>query len=529
MRRLFLILMLTGSLSVMAQYECQWLQAINGDGLERTWDLQVDADDGVIVGGQFSGELLIGDMEMNSNGLSDSFVARFTAQGDLDWVYTFGGIGDDIVLSAEADADGNVYCAGYFDDTLTMLGQEYTAIGWEAMVLKIDNTGNPEWFYTPTCSGSDIAHGIAVHDDGTVYFAGWYQEKITLNDEITLDFYGSSDILLVSLTADGEVRWGRHMGNEEVNYGYTIECDNDGNPYIAGVASKNAVFDTITTDRDGAYVAKYSTDGEVQYVAHIGECGIYGIEIDDQNQMAVAAYTYGQDTQLDDIFIENTTGTNDIFFARTDAEGNWIDALSLSGTGSDKISKLEFAHDGSVFYSGAFSDTLSIMGEQVVALRDDVLLAKLNPQWELEWYQVVGGEYSEKSYGIGVDSEDAVYITCWIEDELTVGDFTITSGGVGNAGSAIMKFASTVGIEENEMDTFQTVIYPNPVTDGLTIRSEKVENFTCKVQNMEGRVVMDVEMVSGQKIDMQSLVSGPYIISLFVDNQFVESFKIIKK
>src|SRR4051812_46083975 len=44
----------------------------------------------------------------------DAFVAKYDGSGNLLWAFPLGNASDDVTLSAEVDASGNIYVAGYF-------------------------------------------------------------------------------------------------------------------------------------------------------------------------------------------------------------------------------------------------------------------------------------------------------------------------------------------------------------------------------------------------------------------------------
>lgn len=524
---LFSAMMMLCFAQAFSQYSWQWVTPFNGRGMERIWDLHIDKNDNTLICGQFTDSLAVEDYYLRSEGLSDTFIAKLSNEGALQWVYQLGGAGDEVALAVESDDEGNVIFSGYFDDTINILGQQYIAAGWDAFVIKLNSSGEPQWFYSPVSAGSEIAHGVAVNGDGTSYFTGWFQGKITLSESLALNGYGSSDILLVSLSPDGEVNWAKNMGSAEVDYGYSVELDDDGNPCFCGVAGQGSLFDDEVLSTSGFYVSKYDHLGNIDFLTAGAECGIYGLAADHMGGVAVAGYT-SANIVLGDIEVPNLTNTEDILLARTNGDGVWQDAKTISGTGRDKIRKVVFDNENNAYYIGAFTDTLIIGGIEHIAREDDVVLLKLNPEWQVMEIVTLGGPNSEKSYGIGLDSEGAILVSFWFEGTMQVGTFTISSGDDSNPGAGVAKLINTVGIEANR-EIASARIYPNPVKDFLVIEAKKPDvYYHCSVYDFNGNIASQQTIKGNKTLDLRKLENGIYLVKLESSSE-TSSFKIIKK
>lgn len=69
--------------------------------------------------------------------------------------------------------------------------------------------------------------------------------------------------------------------------------------------------------------------------------------------------------------------------------------------------------------------------------------------------------------------------------------------------------------------------FPNPVQDSLTLTSEKAIG-TVSVYTIEGREVKGFH-VNGEKVNMQALASGVYLVKVVLENGSSETFKIVKE
>lgn len=81
------------------------------------------SDDGVVVGGSFSGTLRVGALVVTSAGGSDGFVARLGPDGAPTWLHRVGGAGADAVSALARDAT-SIAIAGSFTIEAELRGQQ---------------------------------------------------------------------------------------------------------------------------------------------------------------------------------------------------------------------------------------------------------------------------------------------------------------------------------------------------------------------------------------------------------------------
>jgi hypothetical protein len=87
------------------------------------------------------------------------------------------------------------------------------------------------------------------------------------------------------------------------------------------------------------------------------------------------------------------------------------------------------------------------------------------------------------------------------------------------------------GIEEGKSITLQYLVYPNPVTEMLTlkIRGELRTDYVVSIYDMNGIRLVHIKINSIEtSIDMKNLVPATYILKMTDNNKEVKTFKIIK-
>ena len=112
--------------------EVIWAKQIVSDNFNVAGNAIIDKSDNILVTGRFFGEIKIGDKSVQSNGLSDIFIAKLDANGNTLWLATIGGKNYDYDPIINYNSKGNVVLLGAYDFT--------TTIG--NTVLNSDTSGN---------------------------------------------------------------------------------------------------------------------------------------------------------------------------------------------------------------------------------------------------------------------------------------------------------------------------------------------------------------------------------------------------
>ena len=127
-----------------------------------------------------------------------------------------------------------------------------------------------------------------------------------------------------------------------------------------------------------------------------------------------------------------------------------------------------------------------------------------------------GGSYSNSSGSI----------------DLTVGEVVINTGTDG-ATDLTQGFHQTnwnfVSIEDH-VPSYEAIIFPNPTSDILNIRTSMFENVTYTLYDALGKLVLQDKLSSTQTpIQVSHLAPGAYSLILNNDTQNLKTFQLIKQ
>lgn len=80
----------------------------------------------------------------------------------------------------------------------------------------------------------------------------------------------------------------------------------------------------------------------------------------------------------------------------------------------------------------------------------------------------------------------------------------------------------------NETNSFELSVYPNPATNEITLNGEFTSNAVATIFDQSGRVILSSEVSNGSNLNISSLESGIYIVSI-QDNGAISTTNIVKK
>lgn len=193
--------------------------------------LAVDSDMNVYIGGWFMFDITIGGNTLNSNGISDIFLAKYKPGLGFSWAQAYGGIGSDDAFRMLCNEDDRIVVAGTFENEITIGTTQLTSDGYrDGFVGSFDANGSFDWVYQIGGSGSTTIRGCATDSDGNYYFAGDFLEELIIGNFV---FYpvANYDMFIAQLGEGGSYL-------SETNAQNPIKVKNFPNPFAA-----NTVFE----------------------------------------------------------------------------------------------------------------------------------------------------------------------------------------------------------------------------------------------------------------------------------------------
>ncbi len=143
----------------------QWTRLLGAQSNAQAYALSLDPTGGVVVAGNTDSLLT----QTAIGGNTDSFVAKYTADGTESWLHQVSPIANDSGLAVTVDATGNVYVGGKV--TGTIAAGQTNAGKDDATVTKLDSKGKIVWRQQFGTSGNDSMAATGMTSDGGLVVA----------------------------------------------------------------------------------------------------------------------------------------------------------------------------------------------------------------------------------------------------------------------------------------------------------------------------------------------------------------------
>ena len=232
-------------------------------------------------------------------------------------------------------------------------------------------------------------------------------------------------------------------GTGNTDFCWGIATDSQGNAYWAGSISGTADFGctTVSPPQIAGVLAKYDSTGACQWATGItvnfNEAWAYGVAIDAQDHIYVTGSYDGNATFNNGVTL-NSLGSDDIFLARYDTDGDCIWARRAGASGANDEARAVAVNDsGEVFITG-FSggttitfDTISIPNPSNYR---QIVIACYDSTGAVQWAKASTGNTQARSSRAISIANNRLYITGQVGTAATAFDgILIASDPIGTA------------------------------------------------------------------------------------------------
>jgi hypothetical protein len=289
----------------------QWVRQMKGsDSYNSTISsIKVDSAGNYYIVGEPRGNLQLGNVTISGN--IALFVAKFDEKGNALWVKSVEssdwGRGGAVSRSLEIDHKGNSYIVGWHEapylnfDNISITHQECgsncysakrgTILDPDIFIAKLNSQGNFLWVQQlGKRNQDDVGNDISVDGNDNCFITGCFR----VNNGGYSGIHDEGQFFIAKLDQSGAFQWLREDEDSLSSYkgqrqsgseGYAIATNQNGESFVTGVFVDTLKFDTITVISEGEqnkfidtynwgkqdiFLAKYSTDGDVQWVKTAG-------------------------------------------------------------------------------------------------------------------------------------------------------------------------------------------------------------------------------------------------------------------
>ena len=355
-----------------------WAKSIAIDTTPYTYKtITTDLTGNVYIAGIYDGTVDFdpgpGVFNLISNAASNIFIEKLDANGNFIWVKSIAGeVGPDSHKHLSADASGNVYFTGFYQDTIDIDPGNgvFNLISnglHDVFILKLDISGNFAWAKSIGGTADDASNNITFDMSGNVYVTGLYGDTVTFNSSFSvfnLSFSGLPSVfaqfyMLLKLDTNGNFTWAKSLGDWGLynDLGRFITTDATGNIFLTG-------FESVTGGIF-VYIEKLDVNGNILWHKRLageharGESiavtpsGTVYLTGKFKNNSALLDFDPGPGT-----YILNSNGSTDIYILELDSNGIFISAKSMGGIYTEKGREISLDASGNLYITGLYGGTV---------------------------------------------------------------------------------------------------------------------------------------------------------------------------
>ncbi|HEX6431325.1 MAG TPA: BACON domain-containing protein, partial [Niastella sp.] len=233
-----------------------WQKVIGGFYTEKARSAAKTSDGGYLIAGYSYGNNT-GDIT-GSHGVEDAVIVKVDANGNKQWVKSYGGSNADEANAIAATSDGNFVVVGYTRSSDGDLSSPRNLD--DLWIMKIDGNGTILWSKTYGSSRNDKANAVIVTSDGGLVVAG---STNGYDGDVPGNHSGNFEFWILKLDASGNKLWSKTYGGASTEEAYSITACTDGGFAITG---RTASIDGDVTGNhkeysDDVWVVKVDANG----------------------------------------------------------------------------------------------------------------------------------------------------------------------------------------------------------------------------------------------------------------------------
>ena len=512
------------------------------------------SNNGILVAGTFRKELIIEGESVKSKGKEDIFIARFTAEGKLEKLKSYGGKGKDIITAFAGGFNNTIFLSvnhqgdiNFGDYKLASKGQGITG----AFITAINSDLEPDWLHEIHGEHYVQVSGIAPTKDNKLYISGNFTHSIQYG-EYELTSTGATDFFTAKIDTLGHPLWMKSYGTTFADYASNIELNAAGGIMLNGTFNDTLMLDTMLLYAiDGnatAFVSQIDKTGRIFWAESIGgknNVTSHHSTIDKQGNILLSGSFSGKISN--DEFDITSQGDEDIYIAKyfnCPEYGDLIKGNTYICPNAETELKINGRFDNIVWNNGLFTDEKRISinepGTYFVEMTDKYACLV---QDTIEIAQAPGIEFSlgkdtilYTDESIDLEGPDYAKEYWWYNQSALHNTTVLPNGDFNHAIEAWLQVTDSMYCQTADtiLIHFETktplidisqahdlIIYPNPVTNYLnwSLDCDQKASLYVEITNIEGHLVHQevvYNYISGQEesIPVRHLPAGNYYLSI---------------
>ncbi len=490
-----------------------WSKTYGGNRLEDANTIRQTSDGGYIIGGRTK--------SFGVNSLNKGMVIKIDVNGDVEWSKVFTQP-QNLFFSVIRELSGGGYA---------IVGNTGEGGGGRNILFaKLDALGNEVFVKAIGGSGSQFGRHLDLTSDGGFMILG---DTRAIPD---------IDLLAIKLDASGTIEWSNSYSGALFDIGIStaeveLFCTNDGGFVFSGFTTSFGVGGS-----DGVML-KVDSLGNLLWAKTYGGVNndiLHSVKEETGTQNLIAC---GRTNSFG-------SGLSDIYFVKTDSEGNLLESKTFGGSGNDDVNSsddiFQITPDGGVIITG-YTSSFGAGGNDLYLIKTGpdgssgcnevspvaTQVTTVNPTVTAVTHPVSSSFFTVVAHSLSVSDPAIVETSICPLPQAKMGN---TGGNSGEGKEVIAEEGSGKELAfDNSLsdERFTLNIYPNPFSDVTVIAAyitPDLTNAEIMIIDLLGTVVNRFDLKAGHnfiEINGSDLSSGIYFYSLISNGSIKESRKVV--
>lgn len=298
-----------------------WARTYGSATNDQAKAIAVDNDGNVTVAGYFQASMVVGSSTLVSSSGLDAFVFKLNTNGDPLWAAQAGGPGQTEARAIAVDPSGNTYVSGYFyGNEISAGGLSATGAGTtDVFVVKFNETGSVLDLKAYGSTGSDGSTSLEANSAGEIFMAGYFEETVQIGTQ-TLVSNGNLDMFVVKFDGSLNALWSQTVGSTGGDLALDLSTHTDGGCFFTGLFYATVMAGDFELQGGGTLVARLNSAGLFNWAIRFANAGIdlggRGIDSDAEGAVTVTG-NFNQPFEIGGVQVVNS-GSTDSYVVRID-------------------------------------------------------------------------------------------------------------------------------------------------------------------------------------------------------------------
>ena len=515
------------------------LQTVDGDNFESVDALLPFTDGSTIVAGTYFGSSPFPGGTA-TNGKADLFIARYQADGALEWFLEGGDQENETIGGLTALPNGDIALAGSYwfnlalGDTILGTGSSVRSL----FLTRLSPSGAIVWAKRISGDGLKEVADVGVLPDSSIVIAGFFRNTLELGDStlVTTAEPGSTSLYVAAFAPDGHLRWVTQSGGEDDLRITAMAVSQDGQIGVGGIF--NGVSELAGTTLDAGFfnqdvfVAAFDETGSPLWAGDLGgviDDNLQDLAIDSLGNIYATGNIIGVMNLSDEISIQSTNGNDDIFLVKYSPDGTPLWGRALSGPDVQDGLSIAVQRDF-VVIGGGFQGAIEWDGFSADVGEDGIiwgLIAAFRPDGTGRWLRTLPTNDFGLIETLAFSEDQQLYAGGSFGNTGAFNGETITSNGPNSGFWGRLSDLLSPVPPEPDINSISVSVFPNP-TNGPIQFSNLTVGADIKIINAVGQE-MEATTFNGQTIDLSDWPHGWYTVIIQDSRGLTGHLKILKQ